>query len=79
MLLWRLFILLSFLIDGINLITLHIYGFIIVQQKIYRRQLEIIKSLFQLFRGKKYNVLRNRIDNLNNYIITIIIIIILLL
>ena len=41
----------KFLIDGINLITLHIYGFIIVQQK-YRRQLEIIKSLFQLFRGK---------------------------
>ncbi|KAI5950608.1 gpi1 [Candida margitis] len=34
---------------------------------IYKRQLEIIKSLFQLFRGKKYNVLRNRIDNLNNY------------
>ncbi|CAX43038.1 phosphatidylinositol N-acetylglucosaminyltransferase subunit, putative [Candida dubliniensis CD36] len=59
--------LLSFLIDGINLITLHIYGFYYCSAKIYRRQLEIIKSLFQLFRGKKYNVLRNRIDNLNNY------------
>lgn len=59
--------LLSFLIDCIQLLTFHMYAFYYGAAKIYKRQLEIIKSLFQLFRGKKYNVLRNRIDNLNNY------------
>lgn len=59
--------LLSFFIDCIRLLTFHIYTFYYCAGKIYKRQLEIIKSLFQLFRGKKYNVLRNRIDNLNNY------------
>ncbi|CCG25883.1 Gpi1 protein of GPI synthesis [Candida orthopsilosis Co 90-125] len=59
--------LLSSFIDCIQLSTFHIYTFYYCAGKIYKRQLEIIKSLFQLFRGKKYNVLRNRIDNLNNY------------
>lgn len=59
--------LLSSFIDCIRLSTFHIYTFYYCAGKIYKRQLEIIKSLLQLFRGKKYNVLRNRIDNLNNY------------
>ncbi|KAL6452887.1 gpi1 N-acetylglucosaminyl-phosphatidylinositol biosynthetic protein gpi1 [Candida maltosa Xu316] len=59
--------LIGFLIDCITLITFHIYGFYYCSAKVYRRQLDIIKSLFQLFRGKKYNILKNRIDNLNNY------------
>ncbi|KAI5948698.1 gpi1 [Candida theae] len=59
--------LLSLFIDCIRLLTFHIYTFYYCAGKLYKRQLEIIKSLFQLFRGKKYNVLRNRIDNLNNY------------
>ncbi|RCK64295.1 N-acetylglucosaminyl-phosphatidylinositol biosynthetic protein gpi1 [Candida viswanathii] len=62
--------LLSFLLDLIALITFHIHVFYYCSAKVYRKQLEVIKSLFQLFRGKKYNVLRNRIDNLNNYEIT---------
>ncbi|KAI5952541.1 gpi1 [Candida jiufengensis] len=56
-----------FLIDLISLLTFHIFAFYCCAAKVYKRQIEIIKSLFQLFRGKKYNVLRNRIDNLNNY------------
>ncbi|ABN65469.1 glycosylphosphatidylinositol synthesis N-acetylglucosaminyltransferase complex, subunit PIG-Q/GPI1 [Scheffersomyces stipitis CBS 6054] len=59
--------LLGFIIDIVNLFTLHIYFFYYISTKIYRRQLQVINSLFQLFRGKKYNVLRDRIDNLNNY------------
>ncbi|KAK6205381.1 glycosylphosphatidylinositol synthesis N-acetylglucosaminyltransferase complex, subunit PIG-Q/GPI1 [Scheffersomyces amazonensis] len=59
--------LLGFFMDMINILTIHIYCFYYTSTKIYKRQLDIIKSLFQLFRGKKYNVLRNRIDNLNNY------------
>ncbi|EGW31429.1 glycosylphosphatidylinositol synthesis N-acetylglucosaminyltransferase complex, subunit PIG-Q/GPI1 [Spathaspora passalidarum NRRL Y-27907] len=57
--------LVSFLIDVMNVATYHIYTFYYCSTKIYKRQLEVIKSLFQLFRGKKYNVLRNRIDNLS--------------
>ncbi|MCP8717833.1 MAG: phosphatidylinositol N-acetylglucosaminyltransferase subunit Q/GPI1 [Asgard group archaeon] len=60
-------LLISFLLDLIGLITIHIYAFYYCSAKVYRKQLDIIKSLFQLFRGKKYNVLKNRIDNLNNY------------
>lgn len=55
--------LLSAIIDYINIITFHLYSFYYSLAKIYRRQIEIIKSLFQLFRGKKYNILRNRIDS----------------
>ena len=59
--------LISFLLDLMGLITFHIHVFYYCSAKVYRKQLDIIKSLFQLFRGKKYNVLKNRIDNLNNY------------
>lgn len=59
--------LLCFVIDCFRLLTFHIYCFYSISARIYQRQLEILKSLFQLFRGKKYNILRNRTDNLNNY------------
>ncbi|KAK6455652.1 glycosylphosphatidylinositol synthesis N-acetylglucosaminyltransferase complex, subunit PIG-Q/GPI1 [Scheffersomyces xylosifermentans] len=59
--------LLGFIIDILNILTVHISFFYYSSTKVYKKQLEVIKSLFQLFRGKKYNVLRNRIDNLNNY------------
>ncbi|RLV90253.1 N-acetylglucosaminyl-phosphatidylinositol biosynthetic protein [Spathaspora sp. JA1] len=62
--------LISFLIDVLNIATFHIYTFYYCSTKIYKRQLEVIKSLFQLFRGKKYNILRNRIDNLTTTIQT---------
>lgn len=55
------------IIDYFQIITFHLYCFYYTSTKIYQKQIQVIKSLFQLFCGKKYNVLRNRIDNLNNY------------
>jgi phosphatidylinositol N-acetylglucosaminyltransferase subunit Q len=49
--------------DLLSLLTLHIYSFYIASARIYHWQLTIIISLFHLFRGKKHNVLRNRIDS----------------
>ncbi|KAK1811183.1 pig-Q [Friedmanniomyces endolithicus] len=53
----------SLVSDLVSLLTLHIYSFYIASARIYSWQLTIIISLFHLFRGKKRNVLRNRIDN----------------
>lgn len=58
---------LGFLIDFLNIITFHIIWFYQTSARIYLKQIAVIKSLFQLFRGKKYNVLRNRVDNVDNY------------
>ena len=49
--------------DLCSLLTLHIYSFYVASARIYNWQLTIIISLFHLFRGKKRNVLRNRIDS----------------
>ena len=49
--------------DLLSLLTLHIYSFYVASARIFNWQLTIIISLFHLFRGKKRNVLRNRIDN----------------
>ncbi|KAE9984824.1 hypothetical protein EG328_008226 [Venturia inaequalis] len=49
--------------DLISLLTLHIYSFYVASARIYNWQLTIIISLFHLFRGRKRNVLRNRIDS----------------
>ena len=49
--------------DLVSLLTVHIYSFYIASARIYHWQLTIIMSLFHLFRGKKRNVLRNRIDS----------------
>ncbi|KAF2427705.1 phosphatidylinositol N-acetylglucosaminyltransferase subunit GPI1 [Tothia fuscella] len=49
--------------DLVSLLTLHIYSFYVAAARIYNWQLTIIISLFHLFRGKKRNVLRNRIDS----------------
>ncbi|TKA82123.1 hypothetical protein B0A55_01810 [Friedmanniomyces simplex] len=53
----------SLVSDLVSLLTLHIYSFYLASARIYNWQLTIIISLFHLFRGKKRNVLRNRIDN----------------
>lgn len=58
---------LSFMLDYFHVMTFHIYCFYTTSSRIYQRQIEVLKSLFQLFCGKKYNVLRNRVDNLDNY------------
>ncbi|KAI9827626.1 MAG: hypothetical protein M1819_006915 [Sarea resinae] len=49
--------------DLLSILTLHIYSFYVASARIWNWQLSIIMSLFHLFRGKKRNVLRNRIDS----------------
>ncbi|KAF1839678.1 Gpi1-domain-containing protein [Decorospora gaudefroyi] len=49
--------------DLVSLLTLHIYSFYVASARIFHWQLMIMISLFHLFRGKKRNVLRNRIDS----------------
>jgi phosphatidylinositol glycan class Q protein len=49
--------------DLLSFLTLHIYSFYVASARIFDWQLTIIISLFHLFRGKKRNVLRNRIDS----------------
>ncbi len=49
--------------DMTSLLTLDIYSFYVASARIWHWQLSIIMSLFHLFRGKKRNVLRNRIDS----------------
>lgn len=57
--------LVAIVIDTVKLVSLQIYFFNIATTKIYNRQVEMLRSLTQLFQGKKYNVLRNRIDSLD--------------
>lgn len=59
-------ILMSILLDLNNLIFLNINGFYISCTRLYYWQLNIVRSLFKLFYGKKYNILRNRVDS-NDY------------
>ncbi|KAL8950706.1 MAG: hypothetical protein Q9222_003265 [Ikaeria aurantiellina] len=49
--------------DLLSILTVHIYCFYTASARIFHWQLTIIVSLFHLFRGKKHNVLRNRIDS----------------
>lgn len=49
--------------DLLSMLTFHIYSFYIASARIFNWQLSIIISLFHLFRGKKRNILRNRIDS----------------
>ncbi|KAI0206831.1 N-acetylglucosaminyl transferase component [Astrocystis sublimbata] len=53
----------ALLSDLLSALTLHIYMFYLASARIFHWQLTILLSLFQLFRGKKYNVLRNRVDS----------------
>ncbi|KAI1339742.1 Gpi1-domain-containing protein [Xylariaceae sp. FL0016] len=48
--------------DLLSILTIHIYSFYLASARIFHWQLTILLSLFQLFQGKKYNVLRNRVD-----------------
>jgi len=54
---------LSLCSDLLSLSTFHIHCFYIASARMYSWQLSILMSLFHLFRGKKRNVLRNRIDS----------------
>ncbi|ORY29927.1 Gpi1-domain-containing protein [Rhizoclosmatium globosum] len=54
---------LSLLSDLVAAFTMHLYLFYVVAAKIYSWQVDAILSLLTIFRGKKMNVLRNRVDN----------------
>ncbi|KAL5032489.1 hypothetical protein BDV3_001048 [Batrachochytrium dendrobatidis] len=53
----------SILSDLIMLATVHLHLFYIISAKMYYWQITVIQSLFTLFRGKKRNALRNRVDS----------------
>ena len=53
----------SLLSDTLSLLTAHLYACYYVSATVFRHQLGLAGSLWNLFRGKRYNVLRNRIDS----------------
>ena len=53
----------AMLSDLVSLLSIDIYAFYAASARTWNWQLTIIISLFHLFRGKKRNVLRNRIDS----------------
>ncbi|KAJ2758082.1 pig-Q, partial [Coemansia nantahalensis] len=54
---------LAVLSDVLALTTVHTYWFYMVATRIFHWQLVTLYSLFNLFRGRKHNVLRRRIDS----------------
>ncbi|KAK9460217.1 N-acetylglucosaminyl transferase component-domain-containing protein [Lipomyces oligophaga] len=51
--------------DIISFMTIQIYSCYVASARIYNWQLTVLGSLFHLFRGKRRNVLRNRIDSVD--------------
>lgn len=56
-------LLISTVSDVVSFFPLHVYAFYLASGRIYHSQLTVLRSLFHLFRGKKRNVLRNRVDS----------------
>ncbi|XP_070703804.1 phosphatidylinositol N-acetylglucosaminyltransferase subunit Q [Pempheris klunzingeri] len=54
---------LSLLSDMIALLTFHIYCFYVYGARLYCMKIYGLSSLWRLFRGKKWNVLRQRVDS----------------
>lgn len=54
---------LSLIIDLATAFTLHVYLFYLAASRIFSWTVRILNSLFHLFRGKKWNVLRERLDS----------------
>ncbi|XP_074647365.1 phosphatidylinositol N-acetylglucosaminyltransferase subunit Q-like isoform X2 [Tubulanus polymorphus] len=54
---------LSFTYDLLSMMTLHIYCFYVYAARLYSLEVSMLSSLFRLFRGKKWNVLRKRVDS----------------
>ncbi|KAM9305133.1 phosphatidylinositol N-acetylglucosaminyltransferase subunit Q [Gastrophryne carolinensis] len=54
---------LAILSDIIALLTFHIYCFYVYGARLYCFKLHGLSSLWRLFRGKKWNVLRQRVDS----------------
>ncbi|XP_075755157.1 phosphatidylinositol N-acetylglucosaminyltransferase subunit Q isoform X2 [Pelodiscus sinensis] len=56
-------VMLSILSDIIALLTFHIYCFYVYGARLYCLKIYGLSSLWRLFRGKKWNVLRQRVDS----------------
>ncbi|XP_051824939.1 phosphatidylinositol N-acetylglucosaminyltransferase subunit Q isoform X2 [Antechinus flavipes] len=56
-------VVLSILSDIIALLTFHIYCFYVYGARLYCLKIYGLSSLWRLFRGKKWNVLRQRVDS----------------
>ncbi|KAF8609998.1 Gpi1-domain-containing protein [Ceratobasidium sp. AG-I] len=56
---------LSLLSDILSVLTLHTYVCYLVATTVFARLLRLLGSLFNLFRGKRKNILRNRTDAWN--------------
>ncbi|KDQ07353.1 hypothetical protein BOTBODRAFT_611370 [Botryobasidium botryosum FD-172 SS1] len=54
---------LSLLSDLLSILSVHVYVSYLIATFIFSQQLFTARSLFNLFRGKRKNVLRNRIDS----------------
>ncbi|XP_064644680.1 phosphatidylinositol N-acetylglucosaminyltransferase subunit Q-like isoform X2 [Lineus longissimus] len=54
---------LSLMSDLLSMLTLHIYCFYAYAAKLYSLQIQTLASLWRLFRGKKQNPLRKRVDS----------------
>ena len=52
----------SLLSDVLSVLTAHLYVCYYISATVFGHQLALAGSLWNLFRGKRYNVLRNRID-----------------
>lgn len=49
--------------DALNMLTVHMFYLYMVFAKLHYIQMSLLKSLWNLFRGKKHNVLRERVDS----------------
>lgn len=58
-------LLISLVSDLVSFFPAHVYAFYLASGRIYHWQLTVLRSLFHLFRGKKRNILRNRVDSCN--------------
>ncbi|KAH8919662.1 Gpi1-domain-containing protein [Atractiella rhizophila] len=48
--------------DLLSMFTVHIYVFYYIATTVFNWHLKVINSLFNVFRGKKYNVIRKRVE-----------------
>lgn len=60
---WGLSVQLALFQDILSTMTVHIYCFYVYAARLYRLQMYAMASLWRLFRGKKWNVLRQRVDS----------------
>ncbi|KDE06533.1 hypothetical protein MVLG_03182 [Microbotryum lychnidis-dioicae p1A1 Lamole] len=48
--------------DVLSLLTLHLFGFYIFATSLFRWHIALLRAVFNIFRGKRYNTLRHRVE-----------------